>query len=246
MKATVKIGIGIVVLLLIMVIFGGMTSQTALPNDLKLEKPKYPHIETISDESSGKNVPVPTVVDENNIYQIQYIVSGCSADFDLTVDGKQVGIISLDKCEDLYYSDKGDDKYYVHPQTKTFKLDVDGATRNLNFDFNPTIRNDELTFERFDTTHTVKKPIQSYTFNIVEEVDCTRNSHCSEVVIDGVDTPTYCSINHKCTVESSEAMPPSEEEDANKLWLKDRMYVIIIAIVFLVLMTFAFYRRMWQ
>ena len=193
----------LIIFLLISIVLGFIflipnVQETALPDDLKLSRERFPNIETVALDFMDGTALIPNTVSLDEIYKIEVVLSGCDYTGDIIFDGIKRAEYSLQKCSNLFFEENGE--AFQHFDQKSIFIEVDGlSTKELSYQ----ISNKLETFGIIDLI----------AINIWEMVDCTRSSQCSQVVVDNKKIQSFCSVNHLCTINSDD--PRVEESKQN-------------------------------
>ncbi len=195
-------------------------------DDYDVERESFLYYYEFPLETSGL-ISLSEGVDLNKIIKLTFSITGCSSNSDIYLNNKKVGSISTSGCENLYYSDQGDEMEYQHYSTSSLELFVKTPesltgyelTNNLMYNFVDTF--EELSFTKHGVPYFVIEPIITRHLKISEEVDCTRNSHCpSGIMFQGELRDATCNqIYHKCAIGQTYFKPdPIEPEETTIPW----------------------------
>ena len=177
--------------------------SASLPNDLQLFPTRFPLTYDYNLREGTNIINLNEGISLDNVNGLYYIGKGCSqkeipkgshgqteqvsSSETITFNGK-IYEISYSSCEVLFYGDVSfEENRYQHYEEKTVKLADTINSRNLN------IIIDERDINSIDRK-----------LKLFETVSCTRNSHCSPIIVNGKETPTKCDLNyHLCSLSST-------------------------------------------
>lgn len=185
--------------------------ETALPDDLVLNRAVFPSISTIAKGIEG-NAFINENVDLSKVYQVEFLAEGCSRRVEFYWEGQKVGEFNFKPCDEMFYDN------YVHFQKGDYAMPVKGLEKNkYAYSFKVVDLGEATIFFDHGNQVEVGEPVKNFEIRIIEAVSCTRSSHCPLVEVNGKEIKSFCNVKHHCSIDLGEKTIESVEPEVESV-----------------------------